>query len=111
METEPTGKAAEEIRELYKWTCRQLDLPALVSRRSRMSRKPSFANLRDKPPQHPPRRRSRDSTVKPSALLNPSRRSVRLVGRDENKSQASLLLKCLLQCTLWLGGKGAVCNH
>jgi chromosome partitioning protein len=34
METEPTGKAAEEIRELYKWTCRQLDLPALVSRRS-----------------------------------------------------------------------------
>lgn len=27
METEPTGKAAEEIRELYKWTCRQLDQP------------------------------------------------------------------------------------
>lgn len=27
METEPAGKAAEEIRELYKWTCRQLDLP------------------------------------------------------------------------------------
>ena len=28
METEPAGKAAEEIRELYKWICRQLDLPA-----------------------------------------------------------------------------------
>jgi chromosome partitioning protein len=28
MESEPTGKAAEEVRELYKWTCRQLDMPA-----------------------------------------------------------------------------------
>lgn len=27
MELEPTGKAAEEVRELYKWTCRQLDMP------------------------------------------------------------------------------------
>ncbi|PZO79046.1 MAG: chromosome partitioning protein ParA [Sphingomonas hengshuiensis] len=28
MESEPGGKAAEEVRELYKWTCRQLDMPA-----------------------------------------------------------------------------------
>lgn len=28
MESEPAGKAAEEVRELYKWTCRQLDMPA-----------------------------------------------------------------------------------
>lgn len=27
METEPAGKGAKEIRELYKWICRQLDLP------------------------------------------------------------------------------------
>lgn len=27
MELEPAGKAAEEVRELYKWTCRQLDMP------------------------------------------------------------------------------------
>lgn len=27
METEPAGKAAEDIRELYMWTCRQLSLP------------------------------------------------------------------------------------
>lgn len=27
MESEPAGKAAEEVRELYKWTCRQLDMP------------------------------------------------------------------------------------
>ncbi|AJP74802.1 ParA family partition ATPase [Sphingomonas hengshuiensis] len=27
METEPEGKAAEEIRQLYAWTCRQLDMP------------------------------------------------------------------------------------
>lgn len=27
MEAEPTGKAAEEVRALYKWTCRQLDMP------------------------------------------------------------------------------------
>ena len=27
MELEPAGKAAEEIRDLYKWTCRQLDMP------------------------------------------------------------------------------------
>ena len=26
METEPDGKAADEIRQLYKWTCRQLDM-------------------------------------------------------------------------------------
>jgi chromosome partitioning protein len=25
-ETEPHGKAAEEVRELYRWTCRQLDM-------------------------------------------------------------------------------------
>jgi len=30
MESDPTGKAAEEVRELYTWTCRQLDLPAPV---------------------------------------------------------------------------------
>ncbi len=28
MESEPAGKAAEEVRDLYKWTCRQLDMPA-----------------------------------------------------------------------------------
>ena len=27
METEPAGKAAEDIRGLYKWICRQLDMP------------------------------------------------------------------------------------
>lgn len=27
MEHEPRGRAADEIRELYTWTCRQLDLP------------------------------------------------------------------------------------
>jgi chromosome partitioning protein len=27
-EAEPAGRAAAEIRELYKWTCRQLDMPA-----------------------------------------------------------------------------------
>lgn len=27
MEYEPAGKAAEEIRDIYKWTCRQLDMP------------------------------------------------------------------------------------
>ena len=27
-EAEPGGRAAAEIRELYKWTCRQLDMPA-----------------------------------------------------------------------------------
>lgn len=27
MEAEPAGKAAEEVRDLYKWTCRQLDMP------------------------------------------------------------------------------------
>lgn len=28
MEAEPAGKAADEAREIYKWTCRQLDMPA-----------------------------------------------------------------------------------
>ena len=28
MELEPGGKAADEVRDLYKWTCRQLDMPA-----------------------------------------------------------------------------------
>ena len=27
MESEPAGKAADEIREFYKWACRQLDMP------------------------------------------------------------------------------------
>jgi chromosome partitioning protein len=27
MEAEPAGKAAEEVRDLYRWTCRQLDMP------------------------------------------------------------------------------------
>jgi chromosome partitioning protein len=29
MELEPAGKAAEEVRELYRWTCRQLDMSTL----------------------------------------------------------------------------------
>ncbi|MDP1028764.1 ParA family partition ATPase [Sphingomonas sp. KR1UV-12] len=28
MELEPAGKAAEDIRDLYRWTCRQLDMAA-----------------------------------------------------------------------------------
>jgi chromosome partitioning protein len=28
METEPTGKAAGEVRALYAWTCRQIDMSA-----------------------------------------------------------------------------------
>jgi chromosome partitioning protein len=28
MEFEPQGKAADEVRAIYKWTCRQLDLPS-----------------------------------------------------------------------------------
>ena len=27
IESEPDGKAADEVRALYKWTCRQLDMP------------------------------------------------------------------------------------
>lgn len=27
MEAEPGGRAADEVRDLYRWTCRQLDLP------------------------------------------------------------------------------------
>ncbi|MFV0624669.1 ParA family partition ATPase [Sphingomonas sp. ac-8] len=27
MEFEPDGKAADEVREIYRWTCRQLDMP------------------------------------------------------------------------------------
>jgi chromosome partitioning protein len=27
MEYEPAGKAAEDVRQFYKWTCRQLDMP------------------------------------------------------------------------------------
>lgn len=27
MEAEPDGKAAEEVRDLYRWMCRQLDIP------------------------------------------------------------------------------------
>jgi chromosome partitioning protein len=33
MEFEPTGKAAEEVRDIYKWTCRQLDMPTPRFRR------------------------------------------------------------------------------
>ena len=32
-EAEPTGKAAEEVRELYQWTCRQVDGPTERRRR------------------------------------------------------------------------------
>jgi chromosome partitioning protein len=32
-ETEPAGKAAEEVRALHKWVCRQVDMPTLRSRR------------------------------------------------------------------------------
>jgi chromosome partitioning protein len=27
METEPAGRAAHDVRELYRWVCRQLDMP------------------------------------------------------------------------------------
>jgi chromosome partitioning protein len=27
MEAEPAGKAAEEVRDFYRWACRQLDMP------------------------------------------------------------------------------------
>ncbi len=28
MEAEPNGRAAQDVRDLYKWVCRQLDMPA-----------------------------------------------------------------------------------
>jgi len=34
-ETEPVGKAAEEVREFYRWTCRQLGLPVPRFRKAR----------------------------------------------------------------------------
>jgi chromosome partitioning protein len=34
MELEPAGKAAEDIRELYRWTCRQLDMKTPSSRKT-----------------------------------------------------------------------------
>jgi chromosome partitioning protein len=33
MELEPAGKAADEIRQLYQWTCRQIDMPTQTSGR------------------------------------------------------------------------------
>lgn len=33
MEAEPHGKAADEVRDLYKWTCRQLGMPTPRFRR------------------------------------------------------------------------------
>lgn len=32
MEAEPVGKAAADVREIYKWTCRQLDMPTRKGR-------------------------------------------------------------------------------
>lgn len=34
-ETEPNGRAADEVRELYRWTCRQLDMATPRFRRPR----------------------------------------------------------------------------
>jgi chromosome partitioning protein len=34
-ETEPAGKAAGEVRELYKWTCLQLDMPTPRKRKAK----------------------------------------------------------------------------
>jgi chromosome partitioning protein len=33
-ETEPNGRAAEEVAALYKWTCRQLDMPTPRKRKA-----------------------------------------------------------------------------
>lgn len=34
-EAEPAGKAADDVRELYKWACRQLDLPTPRKRKAK----------------------------------------------------------------------------
>lgn len=34
MEAEPGGKAADEIRQIYKWACRQLDMPTPRTRKA-----------------------------------------------------------------------------
>ncbi|MFS0774407.1 ParA family partition ATPase [Sphingomonas sp. 1P08PE] len=34
MELEPAGKAADDIRDLYRWTCRQLDMKTPSSRKT-----------------------------------------------------------------------------
>lgn len=34
METDPAGKAADEVREFYRWTCRQVDMPIPRRRKS-----------------------------------------------------------------------------
>ncbi|PTW44224.1 plasmid segregation oscillating ATPase ParF [Sphingomonas faeni] len=42
MEYEPSGKAAEDIRHIYKWTCRQLGIPI------KAPKKPSSKPLKEK---------------------------------------------------------------
>jgi chromosome partitioning protein len=34
MEIEPTGKAADEVRQLYKWACEHVNMPASRKRRA-----------------------------------------------------------------------------
>ncbi len=34
LEAEPTGRAADEVRELYKWTCRQIGMPTPRKRKA-----------------------------------------------------------------------------
>src|SRR3546814_5384749 len=35
MEIEPDGKAADEVRQLYKWTCEHVNMQASTKRRAR----------------------------------------------------------------------------
>jgi chromosome partitioning protein len=34
MEIEPNGKASEEVRQLYKWACKHVSMPASKKRRA-----------------------------------------------------------------------------
>ena len=49
-ETEPAGKAADETRELYRYPCRQLNLPAPRKRKADYESQTNFANLRGSTP-------------------------------------------------------------
>jgi chromosome partitioning protein len=34
MEIEPNGKAADEVRQLYKWACKHVNMPTFRKRRA-----------------------------------------------------------------------------